>query len=184
MTMTPTLKPVHTEADILPAWRDTPVAELLALHNLGVAARQYAHPQILIATCAEQQAPLRLPAGFAIGLHTAAGNLKRDPFKVSWAIGIGQVSAIAIIGHTGCGMVRLRDQREEFVARMGSAAGWARPAAEQHFDHWSDLFAIEDPVVFAAAEAARLRIRYPHIPVAALLYDTTDKMLLQIEACS
>lgn len=182
MTKTPSLKPVRTEADILPVWRSTPVAELLALHNLGAEARQYAHPQILIASCFEQQTALRIPAGFAISLHTAAANLKRNPFKVSWAIGIGRISAIAIVGHTGCGLVDLRIQREAFVEQLISAAGWARPAAEQHFDHWSDLFAIDDPVSFAAAEAARLQIRYPKIPVAALLYDTTDRTLLQIEA--
>ncbi|MBM4221398.1 MAG: carbonic anhydrase [Gammaproteobacteria bacterium] len=182
MTMTPTLKAVRAEADILPVWRDTPVAELLALHNLGAGARQYAHPRILVATCTEQPVALRIPAGFALGLHSAAANLKRDPFNVSWAIGIGQVSAIAIVGHTGCGMVRLRGQREEFVARMVAAAGWARPAAEQHFDHWGDLFAVDDPAAFAALEAARLRRRYPKIPVAALLYDDADQMLLQIDA--
>jgi carbonic anhydrase len=182
MTMPPTLKPVRTQADILPVWRDTPVAELLALHNLGAAARQYAHPQILVATCLEQQSVLRLPAGFALSVHGAAANLKRDPFKVSWAIGIGQVSAIAIIGHSGCAMVGLHERREEFVTQMVAAAGWSRPAAEQHFDHWGDLCAIEDPAVFAAREAARLRIRYPNMPVAALLHDTADQMLLQIEA--
>lgn len=183
MTITPPrLKPVRTETDILPAWRGTPVAELLALHNLGTGARKYAHPQILIATCPEQQTALRIPAGFAISLHTAAANLKRDPFKVSWAIGIGRVSAIAIVGHTDCGLVGLRNQREAFVEQLVGAAGWERPAAEQHFDHWSDLFAIDDPAGFAVAEAARLRIRYPEIPVAALLYDTADGMLLQIEA--
>ncbi len=179
--MTPTLTAVHAETDILPAWRGTPVAELLALHNLGAAARRYAHPQILIATCLEQQTPLRIPAGFAISLHTAAANLKRDPFKLSWAIGVGQVSAIAVVGHTGCGLTGLREQRDEFIGRMIDAAGWERPAAEQHFDHWSDLFAIEDPASFVAAEAARLQIRYPKIPVAALLYDTADQ-LLQVEA--
>ena len=41
---------------------------------------------------------------------------------------------------------------------------------------------IEDPAAFAATEAARLRIRYPKIPVAALLYDAAEQMLLQIEA--
>jgi carbonic anhydrase len=182
MTMTPTLKPARTEADILPVWRNTPVAELLALHNLGATARQYNHPQILVATCPEQQTALRIPGGFALSVHGAAASLKRDPFKVSWAIGIGQISAIAIVGHSGCGMVGLRERREEFVARMVAAAGWARPAAEQHFDHWGDLYAIEDPAMFAATEAARLRTRYPKIPVAALLYDAADQMLLQIEA--
>ena len=178
--MSPTLTAVHTETDILPTWRGTPVAELLALHNLGATARQYARPQILVATCLEPQTPLRIPAGFAISLHTAAANLKRDPFKVSWAVGIGGVSAIAIVGHTGCGLTALREQREAFVGQMIDAAGWERPAAEQHFDHWSDLFAIEDPAAFAAAEAIRLRARYPKIPVAPLLYDTADQMLLQV----
>lgn len=182
MTLPPGLKAVRNETDILPAWRSTAVGELLALHNLGTGAREYSHPQILIATCPEQQTALRVPPGFAISLHTAAANLKRDPFKVSWAIGIARVSAIALVGHTDCKLVGLRDQREEFVERMIKAAGWGRPAAEQHFDHWSDLFAIEDPGTFAAAEAARLRIRYPNIPVAALLYDRDDGMLLQIEA--
>lgn len=180
--MSPALTAVHTETDILPVWRGTPVAELLALHNLGANARQYAHPQILITNCLEQQTPLRIPAGFAISLHTAAANLKRDPFKVSWAIGIGRVSAIAVVGHTGCGLTGLRKQREEFVGRMIDTAGWERPAAEQHFDHWNDLFAIADPASFAAAEAARLRVRYPKIPVAALLYDAADQILLQIDA--
>lgn len=180
--MPPSLKPVRNESDILPAWRGTPVGELLALHNLGAGARKYSHPQILIASCPEQQTLLRVPPGFAISLHTAAANLKRDPFKVSWAIGIARVSAVALVGHTDCKLVGLRNQREEFVERMIRIAGWERPAAEQHFDHWSDLFAIEDPATFAAAEAARLRVRYPKIPVAALLYDRADGMLLQIEA--
>jgi carbonic anhydrase len=180
--MSPTLTAVHAETDILPAWRGTPVAELLALHNLGVSARHYDHPQILIATCLEQQTPLRIPAGFAVSLHTAAANLKRDPFKVSWAIGIAGVSAIAIIGHSDCGLTGLREQRGAFVGRMIEVAGWERAAAEQHFDHWSDLFAVDDPASFAAAEAARLRIRYPKITVAALLYDASDKMLQQIDA--
>ena len=182
MTMTPTLKPVRNETDILPAWRGTPVGELLALHNLGTGAGQYAHPQILIATCPEQQTGLRIPAGFALGVNGAAANLKRDPFKVSWAIGIGQVSAIAIVGHTGCGMVGLRERRAEAVARMVAVAGWARAAAEQRFDHWGERYAIQDREVFAASEAARLRARYPKIPVAALLYDAANQMLLQIEA--
>jgi len=181
MTIPPSLKPVRTEADILPVWRGTPVAELLALQNLGADARQYTHPQMLIASCFEQLTALRIPTGFAISLHSAAANLKRDPFNVSWAIGIDRISAIAIVGHTNCRLVELRNQREAFVEQMISAAGWARSAAEQHFDHWSDLFAIDDPASFAAVEAARLRIRYPKIPVAALLYDTAEEMLLQIE---
>jgi carbonic anhydrase len=178
------LAPVRTEADILPAWRGTPVADLLRFQNLaaGQAVRpgRYEHPAILIATCLEQGAALRIPEGFAISLHTAAASLKRDPFKVSWAIGVAGVKAIAIVGHDDCRLVGLRNHREQFVVQMIEAAGWERPAAEQHFDHWSDLFEVADPVEFVAAEAARLQSRYPKILVAPLLYQSGTGTLQQV----
>lgn len=175
------LASVTNEADILPAYLGTPVADLLRFQNLGgTATRKYAHPEILIATCLEQSAPLRIPEGFGVLLHTAAASLKRDPFKVSWAIGVAGVSAIAIVGHDDCRLVDLRNHREQFVVQMIEAAGWERPAAEQHFDHWSDLFEVDNPVEFAAAEAARLQSRYPKILVAPLLYQTATGTLHQV----
>jgi len=180
--MTIALTAVHTEADILPTYRGTPIGDLLRYQNLGVAVRQYSRPEILIATCLEQNAALRVPEGFAITLHTAAASLKRDPFKVSWAIGVAGVSAIAIIGHDDCRLVALRSQREQFVVQMIEAAGWERPAAEQHFDHWSDLFEVDNPAEFVAAEAARLQTRYPKILVAPLLYQSGTGTLQQVLA--
>jgi len=178
--MTIALTAVLNDADILPAYRGTPIGDLLRYQNLGAAARKYARPAILIATCLEQPADLRVPEGFAISLHTAAASLKRDPFKVSWAIGVAGVSAIAIVGHDDCRLVELRSHREQFVVQMIEAAGWERPAAEQHFDHWSDLFEVEDPVEFVAAEAARLQSRYPKILVAPLLYQSATGTLQQV----
>lgn len=182
MTVAPNsiLRAVRNEADILPAYRGTPVGDLLRYQNLGAAARTYARPEILIATCLEQHTALRVPGGFAISLHTAAASLKRDPFKVSWAIGVAGVSAIAIVGHDDCRLVELRNHREQFVVQMIEAAGWERPAAEQHFDHWSDLFGVDNPVEFVAAEAARLQSRYPKILVAPLLYQSATDTLQQV----
>lgn len=180
--MTAAVTSVRNDADILPAYRGTPVGELLAYQNLGGVARKYARPELLIATCLEQQAALRIPPGFAIALHTAAASLKRDPFKVSWAIGVAGVSAIAIVGHDDCGLTDLRSHREQFVVRMIEAAGWERPAAEQHFDHWSDLFEIDSPAGFVAAEAQRLRSRYPKIVVAPLLFNSATGTLQQVVA--
>ena len=178
--MTVALIAVLTEEDIRPAYRGTPVGDLLRYQNLGVASRKYARPEILVATCLEQHAALRVPEGFAISVHTAAASLKRDPFKVSWAIGVAGVSAIAIVGHDDCRLVDLRDHREQFVVQMIEAAGWERPAAEQHFDHWSDLFEVENPVDFVAAEAARLQHRYPKILVAPLMYQSATGTLHQV----
>jgi carbonic anhydrase len=134
----------------------------------------------LIATCLEQQVALQVPAGFAISLHTAAASLKRDPFKVSWAIGVAGVAAIAVIGHDECGLTDLHSHREQFVARMIEAAGWDRPAAAQHFDHWSDLFEVDSPIAFVAAEASRLQSRYPKILVAPLLFQAATGALQQV----
>ncbi len=178
--MTIALTAVHTETDILTAYRGTPIGDLLRYQNLGLAPRQYPRPEVLVATCLEQHAALRVPEGFAISLHTAAASLKRDPFKVSWAIGVAGVSAIAIVGHDDCRLVELRSHREQFVVQMIEAAGWERPAAEQHFDHWSDLFEVEDPAGFVAAEAARLQSRYPKILVAPLLYQSATGKLRQV----
>jgi len=181
-TLNASLAAVHDETDILAAYRDTPVADLLRFQNFpaGGGPVAYARPAILVATCLEQGTALRIPDGFAISLRTAAASLKRDPFKVSWAIGVAGISAIAIIGHDDCRLTELRDQREQFVVRMIEAAGWERPAAEQHFDHWSDLFAVDSPAEFAAAEAARLRSRYPKILVAPLLYQSATARLMQV----
>jgi carbonic anhydrase len=178
--MTVALANVRNDADILPAYRGTPIGELLGYQNLGAAARKYERQVLLIATCLEQPAALRIPVGFAISLHTAAASLKRDPFKVSWAIGVARISAIAIVGHDDCRLVDLRSQREQFVVQMIEAAGWERPAAEQHFDHWSDLFEIDSPAEFVAAEAERLKNRYPKMLVAPLLYQSGTGNLQQV----
>jgi carbonic anhydrase len=174
------LTPVRTEADILPAWRDTPVGDLLRFHNLGAPHRDYSQPALVLGICMEIRQSLALPPGFAHVLRTAAASLKRVPFDVSWGIGIAGAGAIALVGHTGCGMVNLRQHREDFVARLMAVGGWERPAAEQHFDHWSDLFEVEDPAAFLLAETRRLQSRYPRLLVAPLLLDTDSGRLQQV----
>lgn len=183
------LIPVQRDADILPAYRNTPVETLLRLQNLrDPAARPAAEPgarsgpRILISTCLESSAKLHIPDGFAIVVRTGAASLKRDPFMVSWAVGIAGITAIAVVGHDDCTLAGLAGKRDEFIARMTESAGWERAAAEQHFDHWSDLFGIEGPEALVAAEAARLQRRYPKIVVAPLLYQAADGMLAQSAA--
>jgi carbonic anhydrase len=172
--------PVRSEADIFPAYRGNPVGDLLRHHNLAVASRSYPHPEILVSTCMELPAGLRLPAGFAITLLTGAGGMKRMPFKVSWAVGVAGVTAIAVVGHQGCTMVGLRNEREQFVQRLVATGGWERAAAEQHFDHWGDLFEIADPLTFVIEESRRLRLRYPRLLVAPLMLDAGNGLLQQI----
>lgn len=178
--MAESLVPVRTAADILPAWRGTPVGDLLRHVNIGLQGGPGgARPALLITRCWEDQAPLPVPAGFALTLAGPGGVLKRSPFDVSWAVAEAGVRAIAVIGHAGCGLAGLRGRRDAFIAALVEGAGWEAPAAGQHFDHWADLCEVADPAGAAAAEARRLRARYPALTVAALLRDA-DGQLLQI----
>lgn len=170
---------VDADGDILEQYRGTAVAELLRCTNLG-ATLDASAPRILVATCLDPAATLKLPAGFAVVLRTAGARLKRVPFKVSWAIAAAGVEAIALIAHGGCSFAGLRESRERFVARLEAAAGWERTAAEQHFDHWASLFEVEEPAQAVLAESRRLASRYPGIPVAPLWLDSTSGRLAQI----
>lgn len=178
--MSANLVPVRSEADILPVYRATPVGDLLRCQNLGGKVPTPDAPVLLVARCFEERSALAIPPGFAIELRTAAANLKRDPFKVSWAVGVAGIRAIALIGHAGCGMVGLREHRDAFVARLIEQAGWESSAAEQHFDHWSDLFEVDDPAGFVLEESKRLRRRYPKILIAPLLRDGSTGALSQV----
>lgn len=170
-----------TPDDILPEYRDGPVGRLLEYHNLGRPFDEYAKAQLLIGMCMDNRKQLRLPANFAYVLRTGGGNLKFNEFKVSFAVALGGVRAIALIGHTNCGMVNLLARRERFIDGLVEHAGWQREAAAEHFDQSVPHFEIRDPIVFASKQAKRLRSLYPRIQVAPLLYRVEDNRLYQIQ---
>ena len=58
--------------------------------------------------------------------------------------------------------------------------GWDRDWAEQHFLHFSPMFEIGNEVDFVLSEAKRLRLRYPKILVAPLLYRVEDNRLYHL----
>ena len=60
MTMTPTLKPVRNETDILPAWRGTPVGELLA-HLASMMAQLPALKALELRACVGRYAAKSMP---------------------------------------------------------------------------------------------------------------------------
>ena len=56
-----------------------------------------------------------------------------------------------------------------------------RAAAEEHFYHFSPIFEIGSEIDFVCAEANRLRLRYPKVLVAPMLYKVEDNRLYLIE---
>lgn len=110
---------VTTRSDILPAFRGTPIEALLAYQNLGEPHLTYERAELLVGMCMDNRKHLRIPENFAYIIRAGGGNLRYSEFKVSYAIAVGGVSSIALLGHTQCGMVNLMSRREQFISGLG-----------------------------------------------------------------
>ncbi|NWG06703.1 MAG: carbonic anhydrase [Chloroflexi bacterium] len=171
---------VLSEEDILPELRDTPVGLLLEYHNLNREYEIYTQAQLLVGMCMDNRKHLHIPDNFAFIIRAGGANLRYSEFKVSYAIAVGGVTSIALIGHNQCGMVNLVARRELFIKGLVENAGWERDLAEQHFMNFAPMFEIGNEIDFVLSEAKRLRIRYPKIQVTPLLYKVEDNLLYQI----
>lgn len=175
------LHPVSRQEDIFPEYRDTPIDLLLEYHNLNRNLDAHTQAQLLIGMCMDNRKHLRIPDNFAYIIRAGGANLRYSEFKVSYAIAVGGVKVIALIGHTQCGMVNLISKKTAFIQGLVDNAGWERELAEDHFIHYAPMFEIENEVGFVLSEAKRLRLRYPKIQVAPLLYRVEDNLLYLVQ---
>jgi carbonic anhydrase len=171
------LLPVASTDDIPSQYRDAPIGLLFEYHNLGRPHDAYSSAKLLIGMCMDNRKHLHIPDNFAFIIRTGGANLRYSEFKVSYAIAVGGVRSIALIGHTQCGMVNLIARKEEFVQGLVDSAGWQRQQAEEHFHHFAPMFEIGNEVDFILSEVKRLRMRYPNISVAPMLYRVEDNRL-------
>ncbi len=177
----PQLLPVREQHDVPFAYRDTAIADLLAYHNLGVPHRHHTQAELLVGTCMDNRQQLRIPKIFAFVMRAAGADFRGMEFQMSFAIGVGGVRAIALIGHDQCGMSRLATKRDALVAGLVDGAGWERHLAERHFEEHAPRFEIGDPVEFTRGQAHDLRQQFPKLTVAPLLYRLADEMLYVID---
>ncbi len=178
----PSLVPVTEPEAILPGYRGTAIERLLHYHNLGYPLpATTGRAQLLISMCMDHRKDLLLPNEFAYVLRSAGGNLRDSEFEVSYAIGVGGVATVALLGHTDCGMADVTQQRAEFVRGLVERAGWAADVAAMHFDRYASQYQIGDAIRFVCDEAVRLRRLYPAILVAPLLYEVETDRLVQID---
>ena len=165
---------IRSEEDIPALWRQTPIGSLLRYHNLNAPLPPRAEkPELLIGMCMDSRKHLRIPDNFAFILRTGGANLRLSEFRVSYAIAVGGVRAIALMGHTQCGMSGLVSRREIFIAGLMDV-GWTKTAAEKHFDSLAPEHEIGPEGDFIRSEAKRLRALYPKVIVAPLLYRIED----------
>lgn len=175
------LIPVNSPEDIFPIYRETPISKLLQYHNLDREYEPYEQAELLIGMCMDNRKKLHIPENFAYIIRTGGGNLRFSEFKVSYAIAVGGIKSIALIGHDNCGMVNLMSKKEKFVRALTEDAGWDPSSAEDHFLHFAPMFEIGNELDFVLSEGKRLRLRYPKIQVAPLFYQLEDNKLYQVK---
>lgn len=168
---------ITNKEDIFSKYRNTSIETLLLSHNLGQSNDQYSSAKLLIGICMDNRKQLNIANNFAYILRTGGGNLRFSEFKVSYAVSVGGVKAIALIGHNNCGMVNLMSKKDRFVNGLVENAGWDRKRAEEHFMNFAPMFEIDNEVEFLFSETVRLRMKYPKIMVVPLMYNVDDNLL-------
>lgn len=172
---------IKNAEDILLEYRNTPIGLLLEYHNLNRDLDNYKNAELLVGMCMDNRKRLRIPDNFSFIIRSGGANLRYSDFKVSYAIAVGEIQHIALIGHNNCGMVDLISRKEQFITGLVERAGWERDKAEHHFLNYAPIFEIYNEIDFVISEAERLRLRYPKITVAPILYKVEDNKLYLIE---
>src|SRR6185295_11344182 len=156
---------IQSSEDILPEYRQTPIGLLLEYHNLDRPFDDYQNAKLLVGMCMDNRKHLHMPDNFSFIIRTGGANLRYSEFKVSFAIGVGGVRHIALIGHNQCGMVNLVSRKDQFIEGLVEGAGWTKKQAEEHFMQFAPLNETGNEREFILSETRRLRLRYPKIMI-------------------
>lgn len=178
--MSDKLIPVRTIQDIPEKYANTPIGLLLEYHNLGRPFETYKNARMLVGMCMDNRKHLQMPDNFSYIIRSGGANLRYSEFKVSFAVSVGGISHVALIGHNHCGMVNLLSRKQEFIKGLVETAGWDKNQAEDHFLHFAPMFEIGSEADFILSETKRLRMRYPKITFAPMMYMVEDNKLYLI----
>lgn len=171
---------INSINDIPPEYQKTPIGLLLEYHNLDRPFDIYDKAEILVGMCMDNRKHLHIPDNFAFIIRAGGANLRYSEFKVSYAIAVGKVRNIALIGHNNCGMVNLISRKNEFIDGLVETAGWEKARAEEHFMIFAPKFEIGNETDFILSETKRLRICYPRVRIAPLYYLVENNKLFLI----
>jgi len=174
------LVPIRSTDDIFPEYRQTPIGLLLEYHNLNRPPDTFDRAQLLTGMCMDNRKHLRIPDNFSFIIRTAGANLRFSEFSVSFAIAVGRLRHIALIGHNNCRMVNLISRKDEFIKGLVEMAGWDKERAEEHFMQLSPMFEMDSETDFVLSETHRLRHHYPDIMIAPMFYSIDDNKLYLI----
>ncbi len=177
----PILQPIETITDIPEQYRNTPIELLIRYHNLGEPFDTYTNAALLVGMCMDNRKSLTIPDNFAFIIRAGGANLRYSEFKVSFAIAVGGVKAIALIGHNNCGMVNILGRKDQFIKGLVENGGWLEEDAEEAFEKSAPIYEIGSETDFILTEVKRLRLRYPKIIVAPFIYKVEENKLYSIK---
>lgn len=172
---------IKNKKDIPPTYQGTPIGLLLEYHNLNKPFETYNNAEMLIGMCMDNRKHLHIPDNFAFIIRAGGANLRYSEFKVSYAIAVGGAKNIALIGHNGCGMVNIVARKDIFIKNLIEIAGWDKKKAEKHFHEFAPMFEIGNEIDFVLSETRRLRLQYPKILIAPMIYQIEDGLLYLIK---
>jgi carbonic anhydrase len=133
---------IDSIAAIPKEYANTPIGNLLEYHNLNRTFSPYTNAELLVGMCMDNRKHLNIPDNFAFIIRSGGANLRYSGFKVSFAISVGGVKHIALIGHNHCGMVNLASRKTQFIEGLVNNAGWTKEQAEEQFAEFSPVFEI------------------------------------------
>lgn len=172
---------IKNEKDLPEIYRKTPIERLVFSHNMSLPPDSYERADVLVLMCMDSRQELRLPHNFAFYVRNSGGTQSGVSFSVSFAIAVGGIRYIAVIGHSDCMMVNLEARMGNFVKGLSKHARWDRAEAESHFLDMCGQFEKRDTVGSVIAEAEFIRSQYPGVIVAPLFYSIEDHLLYLIE---
>ena len=175
------LLPVDSPADVLEAYRGTPIEKLLLAQNLGEPYARPERPELVVATCVDPRIVLPLPEGSAFISRSAGVNLKGEKlFQIAFATAVPDIRHVAVIAHTDCAMRGLADKRRAFLDGLAAHGADDRAAAESFFDRYVEHWTVGDELEVVRADALAVRERCGDVLVAPLLYDSATRRIAQV----
>lgn len=164
---------IHSEEDIPPSWRDTPIEALVMAQNFGWPILLSGSPKVLIASCIEFRYTPPVPRMFAYVIRRASGRLIGSEFSIGYVLSKG-IKHIMLVGHNDCGMVHVDVAAPKVVDALVEQ-GWGRDMSQRFVEHYVHRHSITDELEALEVEYRRLTKLFPKITVAPLfvsLYDS------------
>ena len=168
---------INSEKEIPSKYQNSPISKLLEYHNLQKPLNSCKNPELIIGTCIDNRIQLRIPRKFAFVVRAGGANMKYNEFKISYAIALGNIQHMALIGHNQCGMSNLIQRKDQFIQGLVKNAGWSVQQAEKQFNTESPESEIGNEVDFILQETKRLQTLYPKIMIAPMMYLVEKNML-------